>query len=152
MTNWHEQHKQKSSVAEKIADKVSNFVGSWAFLLIHVVWFTAWIVFRIEAFPYGLLTMIVSLEAILLSTIIMISQSRAGDRDRFQAEADYKTNRDAKDEIEAIQVAVARIEDEHMKTIISKLDRFNNLLKKKGGSPSDISDKPTRTIKDKKLV
>lgn len=128
MRNWHEAHKKQSSLAERIADKVSDFVGSWFFLTIHIVWFTIWIVFKVEAFPYGLLTMIVSLEAILLSTIIMISQSRAGDRDRAQAEADYQTNRDAKLEIEALQLAVARMEDTHLKEILAQLEK---LAKKK---------------------
>lgn len=122
--NWHDTHKKQSSFAEKLADKVSSFVGSWSFLLLHVIWFTVWILFKVEPFPYGLLTMIVSLEAILLSTIIMISQSRAGDRDRVQAQHDYRINEDAKLEIEELQIAVERIEDEHFKTLNEKVDKL----------------------------
>ncbi len=47
------------------------------FVYIHVLWCAAWIVFRVEHSPFGLLTMIVSLEAIFLSTFVMISQNRA---------------------------------------------------------------------------
>jgi uncharacterized membrane protein len=47
------------------------------FVYVHVLWFGAWIAFRVEPFPYGLLTMIVSLEAIFLATFVMISQNRA---------------------------------------------------------------------------
>jgi uncharacterized membrane protein len=47
------------------------------FVYLHVVWFALWIAFRVEPFPYGLLTMIVSLEAIFLSTFVLISQNRA---------------------------------------------------------------------------
>jgi len=47
------------------------------FVYVHVVWFTCWIGFGVEKYPYGLLTMIVSLEAIFLSTFVLISQNRA---------------------------------------------------------------------------
>jgi uncharacterized membrane protein len=50
------------------------------FVYLHVVWFAAWIIFRVEAFPFGLLTMIVSLEAIFLSTFVLISQNRADEK------------------------------------------------------------------------
>lgn len=128
MKNWHEHHVSQRSFAEKLADKVSSFVGSWTFLVLHVIWFGAWILFNVEPFPYGLLTMIVSLEAILLSTIIMISQTRAGDRDRVQAQHDYATNEKAKLEIEELQIAVGRIENEHFKTLNDKIDK---LIKRK---------------------
>jgi hypothetical protein len=48
-----------------------------AFVYIHIIWFSAWIGFGVEHYPFGLLTMIVSLEAIFLSTFVMISQNRA---------------------------------------------------------------------------
>jgi uncharacterized membrane protein len=50
------------------------------FVYVHIVWFALWIVFRVEAFPFGLLTMIVSLEAIFLSTFVLISQNRADEK------------------------------------------------------------------------
>jgi uncharacterized membrane protein len=68
---------RRASVENRIADRVTAFSGSMLFVYIHVVWFTCWIAFGVEAFPYGLLTMIVSLEAIFLSTFVMISQNRA---------------------------------------------------------------------------
>lgn len=62
---------------ERIADRITEFAGSMPFVYLHVLWFTLWIALRVEAFPYGLLTMIVSLEAIFLSTFVLISQNRA---------------------------------------------------------------------------
>ena len=50
------------------------------FVYAHIVWFALWIGLRVEKFPFGLLTMVVSLEAIFLATFIMISQSRADER------------------------------------------------------------------------
>jgi uncharacterized membrane protein len=68
---------RRSSIENRIADRVTAFSGSMRFVYIHIIWFTCWIAFGVEAFPYGLLTMIVSLEAIFLSTFVMISQNRA---------------------------------------------------------------------------
>jgi uncharacterized membrane protein len=61
----------------RVADKITLFAGSMAFVYLHVVWFSLWIGFGVEKYPFGLLTMIVSLEAIFLSTFVMISQNRA---------------------------------------------------------------------------
>ncbi|MET0701125.1 MAG: DUF1003 domain-containing protein [Mycobacterium sp.] len=66
-----------NSLQNRIADKITTFAGSMAFVYLHVVWFAVWILFEVEAYPFGLLTMIVSLEAIFLSTFVMISQNRA---------------------------------------------------------------------------
>jgi uncharacterized membrane protein len=65
------------SVQNRIADRITAFAGSMAFVYISIIWFAAWIGFGVEKYPYGLLTMIVSLEAIFLSTFVMISQNRA---------------------------------------------------------------------------
>jgi len=61
----------------RIADRITAFAGSMGFVYVSIVWFACWIGFRVERYPYGLLTMIVSLEAIFLSTFVMISQNRA---------------------------------------------------------------------------
>ena len=65
------------SIQNRIADRITAFAGSMGFVYIHVVWFASWIGFGVENYPYGLLTMIVSLEASFLSTLVMISQNRA---------------------------------------------------------------------------
>jgi uncharacterized membrane protein len=65
------------SLQNRIADAITNFAGSMIFVYVHVVWFALWIVLGVEDYPFGLLTMIVSLEAIFLSTFVMISQNRA---------------------------------------------------------------------------
>ena len=65
------------SAQNRVADQITKFAGSMAFVYIHILWFAVWIVVRVEDYPFGLLTMIVSLEAIFLSTFVMISQNRA---------------------------------------------------------------------------
>jgi uncharacterized membrane protein len=121
---WHDRYKDASSAGDVIADKVASFVGSWTFVFIHIIWFSAWILIPVEAFPYGLLTMIVSLEAILLSTLIMMAQNRQSERDRHQADADFETNVTAKQEIEELQIRLARIEDEKLEKILKILERL----------------------------
>jgi uncharacterized membrane protein len=120
--NWHQKDESRRSFGDQVADTVANFVGSWPFILLHVLWFSVWILVPIEPFPYGLLTMTVSLEAIFLTTLIMMSENRQADRDRTQAEADYETNVKAKEEIEELQTRLARIEDEKLDKIIRLLE------------------------------
>ena len=75
----------------RIADKITAFSGSMLFVYIHIIWFGCWIGFGVENYPFGLLTMIVSLEAIFLSTFVMISQNRADARRQVIADQQWKT-------------------------------------------------------------
>ena len=79
------------SVQNRIADRVTAFAGSMWFVYIHVAWFSCWIGFGVENYPYGLLTMIVSLEAIFLSTFVMISQNRADAKRQVIADEQWQT-------------------------------------------------------------
>jgi len=119
---WHDTYEEARSAGDHVADRIAKFVGSWAFVYIHVVWFGFWIIYPVEVFPYGLLTMIVSLEAILLATLIMMAQNRQAERDRHQADDDYRTNVEAKVEIEELQTRLARIEDEKLEKILKILE------------------------------
>ena len=79
------------SVQNRIADRITAFAGSMAFVYLSIVWFGCWIIFRVEKYPYGLLTMIVSLEAIFLSTFVMISQNRADAKRQVVADLEWST-------------------------------------------------------------
>ena len=72
----HAEHRA-AAAQNRIADHITTFAGSMAFVYLHIIWFASWIGFGVEKYPFGLLTMIVSLEAIFLSTFVMISQNRA---------------------------------------------------------------------------
>lgn len=66
------------------------FAGSMAFVYVHLAWF-AWILLPVEKYPFGLLTMIVSLEAIFLATfVVTISQNRADARRQVFADSQYE--------------------------------------------------------------
>src|ERR1700676_3703955 len=80
-----------ASIQNRIADVITRFAGSMAFVYFHIIWFAVWIIFGIEGYPYGLLTMIVSLEAIFLSTFVMISQNRADAKRQVIADEQWST-------------------------------------------------------------
>jgi len=82
------------SVQNRIADRITSFAGSMRFVYLHIVWFGCWIGFSVEGYPYGLLTMIVSLEAIFLSTFVMISQNRADAKRQVVADLQWQTVRE----------------------------------------------------------
>src|SRR2546421_1843787 len=86
---------------DRAADRITSFAGSLNFVYIHSVWFGVWILLNIgilgaslkfDKFPFGLLTMIVSLEAIFLSTFVMVSQNRQAARADVRSELDFETN------------------------------------------------------------
>lgn len=82
----------------RVADAITAFAGSMTFVYIHMLWFGCWIVFGVEDYPFGLLTMIVSLEAIFLSTFILISQNRADARRQVIADQEWSTVQEEDDQ------------------------------------------------------
>jgi uncharacterized membrane protein len=87
----HHAEERARDVQNRIADKITTFAGSMAFVYLHIIWFGCWIGFGVEDYPFGLLTMIVSLEAIFLSTFVMISQNRADAKRQVIADQQWKT-------------------------------------------------------------
>jgi uncharacterized membrane protein len=83
--------KRRASFENRVADRITAFSGSMRFVYLHAIWFACWIGFGVEPYPYGLLTMIVSLEAIFLSTFLLISQNRADDRRAVLADQQWTT-------------------------------------------------------------
>ncbi|OGG80589.1 hypothetical protein A3A39_01405 [Candidatus Kaiserbacteria bacterium RIFCSPLOWO2_01_FULL_54_13] len=120
---WHDRYEEARSTGAAVSDRIASFVGSWMFVYLHIVWFGFWVLFPMEPFPFLLLTMIVSLEAIVLSTLIIMAQNRHADRDRHQADEDLRTDIEAKKEIDEIQQRLARIEIEKLDRILTILDQ-----------------------------
>ena len=86
---------------DRAADQITAFAGSLNFVYLHSVWFGIWIAVNVgvlgaslkfDKFPYGLLTMTVSLEAIFLSTFVMVSQNRQAARADVRSQLDFETN------------------------------------------------------------
>jgi uncharacterized membrane protein len=86
----------KRSPQDRIADMITSFSGRMIFVYVHVIWFGMWILLNtgwfgvpvFDPFPYGLLTMVVSLEAIFLATFVLISQNRMGEESERRADLD----------------------------------------------------------------
>lgn len=79
---------------ESLSDFAAHLFGTPWFLIFHVIWFVLWIELHVESFPYGLLTMIVSLEAILLSGLILSATDRESKRDRQVMNRDLRISKE----------------------------------------------------------
>src|SRR6476659_2901631 len=100
-----------ASVQNRIADKITKFAGSMLFVYIHVAWFGLWIGLGVEKYPFGLLTMIVSLEAIFLSTFVMISQNRADEKREVFAQHEWEFVQEEEHQNEQLLTLSAQILD-----------------------------------------
>jgi uncharacterized membrane protein len=85
--------------ADRVSDRITRFCGSMPFVWVHVIWFTVWILGNteflskpIDPYPFSFLTLVVSLEAIFLSTFIMISENRQGRIDERRSHLDLQIN------------------------------------------------------------
>jgi uncharacterized membrane protein len=111
-----------------VADKVTSFAGSLNFVYIHAAWFGLWIAVNVglagldhefDKFPFGLLTMIVSLEAIFLSTFVMVSQNRQNERSDIRSQLDFETN--LRSEIWSVHIGAAlNVDVEHVERVVEE--------------------------------
>jgi len=85
----HAEQRRKST-ENRIADTITAFAGSMPFVYAHVIWFSIWIGLGVERYPFGLLTMIVSLEAIFLTSFVMISQNRGEAKRQVLADSEWE--------------------------------------------------------------
>ena len=96
---------------EEVSDFAAHAFGTPWFLVVHVVWFAAWILFKVEPFPYGLLTMIVSLEAILLSGLILSATDRESERDRKVMQRDLRISKETQELLEHMHEELMEIKN-----------------------------------------
>jgi uncharacterized membrane protein len=127
-SNWHKQHRESLNFGSKLADSVASGMGSWRFIIIQTALVIVWMglnligfIYHWDAYPFILLNLLFSTQAAYAAPIIMMSQNRQNDRDRLHAEADYKTNIEAKHEIEALSILLKTLEVEKLDKIIEML-------------------------------
>ena len=128
--NVNEEIEDKRTKVQKAADWIAEFSGSIAFLMIHVVLFFVWIIMNVgngvpgiplfDPFPFGLLTMSVSLEAIILSVFVLLSQNRQVAKDRVRGDIEYDVNLKAELEIAHLHEKVDRLTAE----VLARLGRI----------------------------
>ena len=127
---WHLVHAEKSTMGDRVADRVATFIGSWRFIIIQSVIFAIWVIvntlwlfsaYQFDPYPFILFNLFMSAEAAYSSPLILMSQNRQADRDREQAQHDYETNLAAKEEIEMILRELSRLEQEKLDKILAAL-------------------------------
>lgn len=127
---WHERHQASLDFRQRLADSAASAMGSWRFIIFQTIAIAIWMILNAIAFfyhwdpyPYILLNLLFSTQAAYAAPIIMMAQNRQNERDRAQAEADYRTNCEAKEEIEELLNKLNSIE-------IHKLDKLLRLVEK----------------------
>ena len=139
--NVNEEQEDRRTTVMKVADWISEFSGSLPFLFIHCGLFFVWIVLNVgklaeihpiggwDPFPFGLLTMVVSLEAIILSVFVLLSQNRQVARDRVRNDIEYDVNLRAELEIAHLHEKI----DQMNADVLGRLDKVERAV---GASPS----------------
>jgi uncharacterized membrane protein len=124
--NVNEEVEERLSLVQRAVDWISWFAGSMWFLAITTIWFVAWILVNMlplgvpqfDPYPFGLLTMITSLEAIFLSCFVLISQNRQAEKDRVRADIEYEVNIKAELEVAHLHEKTDRIHAEMLEHFI----------------------------------
>lgn len=142
--NVNEEIEDKRTQVMRVADWISDFSGSLPFLFLHIGWFVTWVglnvtFFHFDPFPFGLLTMIVSLEAIVLSVFVLLSQNRQVARDRVQRDIEYNVNLKAELEIAHLHEKLDHLQGE----LLRRLDVIEKYQVK--GSPTGSFKVPPTT-------
>ena len=128
---WHDKHIETFTFGQRIADSVANGMGSWKFIIGQTIFVIIWMALNIigfiyhwDVYPFILLNLIFSTQAAYAAPIIMMAQNRQNQRDRVQAQEDYQTNIDAKEEIESLQEQLSKLEVEKLDKIIRMLEEM----------------------------
>ena len=122
---WLDRHVNSLAFGQRLADSVATGMGSWKFIIIQTIIVAVWMILNVVAYighwdpyPYILLNLLFSTQAAYAAPIIMMAQNRQSQRDRAQADDDYRTNCEAKEEIEELQRRLKDIEVEKLDKII----------------------------------
>jgi len=130
--NPNEDLEDRRTPLVKITDWVAAFAGSLKFLALHVLFFAAWLGWnvlapeagRFDSFPYGFLTLVVTLETILVSVFVLLSQNRQVERDRVRNDIEYDVNLKSEMQIAHMHEKV----DENYAAFQQRLDRIEKKL------------------------
>ena len=122
---WHEKHQERLTLGQRLADGMTLGIGSWTFIFVQSTFVVIWVVLNLVAYiyhwdpyPFIFLNLLFSIEAAYAAPIIMMSQNRQEERDRYQATEDFETNVTAKKEIEELQFVLSRLENEKIDEIL----------------------------------
>ncbi len=127
--NASDEIEEKLSPLQRAVDWIAAFSGSIPFLALHVGLFAIWIGWNtlltpFDPYPFGLLTMAVSLEAIVLSVLVLLSQNRQAAKDHLRDDIEYDVNLRAESEVAHLHEKVDRLQE----TVAGRLERLEKLL------------------------
>ena len=129
--NVNEEMDEQLTTLQRTADWIAWFSGSMPFLILNAVWFIIWIVLNtlpviehFDPYPFGLLTMIVSLEAIFLSCFVLVSQNRQAEKDHVRSDIEYEVNIKAELEVAHLHEKTDRLQS----TMLERFSRVEKLL------------------------
>jgi len=129
--NWHDKHFETLGFGSRLADAVAKGMGSWKFIIVQTILVLLWMglnlvgfIYHWDAYPFILLNLVFSTQAAYAAPIIMMSQNRQSERDRMQAQADYQTNIEAKQEIEALTLILNKLDVDKLDKIIALLEEM----------------------------
>jgi CRP/FNR family transcriptional regulator, cyclic AMP receptor protein len=136
--NVNEEIEEKLTFIQRASDWLAWFSGSMPFLALSMIWFVGWIVINtydvgirhFDPYPFGLLTMIVSLEAIFLSIFVLISQNRQAEKDRVRSNIDYEVNVKAELEVAHLHEKTDRLHEK----MLEEFARLRRMIEAAGGS------------------
>ncbi len=137
--NVNEEVADNRTLVQKAADGIAAFAGSIPFLIIHVVWFGAWLIINtvpglphFDPYPFGFLTLTVSLEAIFLTVFVLLAQNRQAAKERIRSDVEYDVNLKAELEVAHLHEKLDRLNSE----ALLRLEKIQDLLEPKNGSVS----------------
>jgi len=116
--NVQDEIEDQRSFLEKLTDWIARFSGSMTFLLLNAGWFALWIYLNVsgkavfDPYPFGFLTMVVSLEAIILSILVLLAQNRQAAKDHIRDDVEYDINVKAELEVAHLHQKVEELTDQ----------------------------------------
>ncbi len=127
--NALEEHQEKLTMGQRLADRVASFGGSWPFIILFMAVLVAWIIINtfilsgwnrtFDPYPYILLNLVLSMLAAVQAPVIMMSQNRHSEKDRIDAEHDYEVNLKAELEIMSLHQKLDTLRQEQWSELLA---------------------------------
>ncbi len=141
----------------RIGDDFARLIGSWTFVLPQTVLILAWLAMNVvprlvhwDAFPFQLLNLVLSLEAVLWCSVVLMAMNRLADRERLRAQHEYELDVKEEEEVRSLMHHLMA-QDEILLQIVGRLDRGDRELKRlmhrlETSEAAPVPPQPGRTL------
>jgi uncharacterized membrane protein len=127
---------RRTTFADRVADDFARLIGTWVFVFVQAGIIVLWIGLNVldvlrpwDPFPFGFLNLVLSLEAAVWVSIVLMALNRSADRDRLRAQQEYELNVKAEEELKALMNHLMH-QDEILLQIVNRLDRGDREMKR----------------------